>query len=293
MAFLTGARGSYSTQIGQSRVAGPLGSGDLGKILVGGNANANVGGTGIDSPWQYLPNNPFALADNFTYSLDELSVIRNNTTDGNAEWYSVLTNSGTITMLSAQAGFSGLLLSTSGATNGNQNAFVACPGFLPVTNRISVMYGRFAFPAQSGHLSSIYFGFGNKQADPKGTQFTDGAWLEAVGSGTTAVFAGKTREASGTASTTTLSGFKTLAAGAITSIELAVVMIGQTRVEFWTRDPSTATNTWTKDTYSSTELPAATVVMRPHFVHYGDSGSAAQAVRFASPFYWFEKAATY
>ena len=155
------------------------------------------------------------------------------------------------------------------------------------------MVGSCSFPAQTGHLSSIYFGFGNKQADPKNTAFTDGAWLEGVGSGTTCQFTTKTRSASGTATTTALSSGGLLAAATATSIQLGVVLVGQVGAYFYVRDPSTASNPWVLGASVTATLPAATVLLRPHFVHYGDSGAAAQAVNFRTPSYWFEKATTF
>lgn len=293
MAFVTGTRGGYSSHVGHARVG--IADGRSSMVVEGDNYGAGKGGNAAASPLAYVPASLAALFESWHFSHDPVGIVScGGSTDGTAnEWFQTLTNSGTITTLATAAGMEGNCLSTTGATNGNQNAFIATPSHKSTTNRIAVMMGNFIFPAQTGHLSSIYFGFGNKQADPKGTAFTDGCWFEGVGSGTTCQFTTKTRSASGTATTTALASGGLLAAATATSIQLALVMIGQVRTLFYLRDPSTATNPWVLGANVTTTLPAATVLLRPHFVHYGDSGSAAQAVNFRTPSYWFEKATTF
>jgi hypothetical protein len=285
---ITGVRGAYKTEISRTRLAGPTGSGDLGRTLVGNNAVDGAGGSGKTSPWFYFPDTPYGLADNFVHSLDEKALPRYNTTDGVAEWFATLTNSGVLRNDSAQAGYEGLAKSVTGAASGNQNALIATPGFLSVANHIAVCYTRMYLPNPNAAAYDFYFGFGNKQADPAGTPFTDGAWIQGVTGSGKIDFVGKTNDNTGAATTATLG---TIASGTARSVELAVVLIGQTRAEFWTRDPSAAANNWVKIN-ATTKLPRNSVILRPHLAIYTRT-AATLTSHHAAPQFWWEKPVTF
>ena len=279
--FFTGIRGAYKSAVSlTNQASGP--TSNLGLAVGGANDKTN-------SPFAYFPVDLHSAMNEMTVGSmgDPMAIVcRGGATDGTAsEWFQTLTNSGTITNLGTQAGYQGLPLSTTGASSGNQNAYIATPSFFPTTGKYAVMYGRFYFADPNVHAYSFAFGFGNKQADPIGTAFTDGSWVQGSTSSGAIAFVGKTRTASGTATTTATVG--TIASGVPRSVELAVVMVGQGTSYFLTRDPTVATNAWS--VVSTALTPAAgTVLMRPHFVHYCNTGNT-NAVHIGMLGYWFER----
>lgn len=265
--FFTGLSNLYSSIRGTNGKPDGL----LAGLVAGTDQSAQFGAPKL-SPHQWIPDSELGKTivwDFRTYPHGPAS--SSGTTDGliNSDWFTTLTNSGTNTQLGTAAGYEGKTLSTTGATSGNQNAYINTMGFKSVTNRVAVMYGEFFMPDPNVNAYDFYFGFGNKQADPAGTQFTDGAWIQGVTAAGAIIFGGKTRTASGTASSITLgsAAAATIASGVPRTIQMAVVLRGQAGADFWVRDPSISTNAWSVTTSALTP-PAATVVLRPHMVDY-------------------------
>lgn len=277
---------SYRSAVGQGRVGGPDGLSDF--VIEGDNYAANKAGSSALNPFYYYPRGQMARRNGWYVSDDPLGPMTRGSTsaDGTAEWFQTLTNSGTNTLTSAVVGYEGAIVSTTGATSTNQNSYVGTRSHFSTTGRIAVLAGRFYFPDPVTNAFAFHFGYGNKQVAPDATQFTDGAWFEGVHSANTLTITGRTRKASGTASNSAT--ITTIASGVPRSVELAVVMIGQTRADFFYRDPSVATNPWVKTTYSSTEMPAATVLQRPH-IAMTTKAASVRVLNFMDIAYWFER----
>lgn len=271
----------------RSSVRGVRGAPDglLHQMVAGNNApnseTGSVAAGGQNGPLQYLPDSDLGKAWTWnTFGIgDDLSIIRNSTTDGNAEWAALNVGAlGTITLLGTQAGYEGRVLNTPSATSGRANSLIHSLGGLSVANKVSWCFVEcyLTDPNVANGAWDIYFGWFNKQADPAGTAPTDGCFWSGINSAGTVAFKGNTTgNSTPTASATQFSQ----AAGTAQSIQLGVVIHGQASADFWWRLPGTGTNTWNK-LNQTTNMPRNTIVLRPHLVMYarGTGGSAAMHI---------------
>lgn len=237
----------------------------------------------------FNPGDNFNSIDQWNFEIDKCSVVADGSTsaDGTNKWFQTLTNSGTATMTSTQAGYEGMPVSTTGSGSGNQNAYIATQGFKAASGRQALMYGKFFFADPNVHAYSFWFGLGNKQVDPNGTIFTDGLWIQGKTASGAIAFTGNSVQASGAIATTSTLG--TIASGVPRSVEMAVA-ISQGLCVFVTHDPTLATNPWV--ILQTATLPASTVTLRPHFVHYTNA-AFTNAVQIGSIVYAYNKLPTY
>lgn len=200
-------------------------------------------------------------------------VAQGGTTDGTtSEIFETLTNSGTFTATSTQAGYEGEAVSTTGAGSGNQNAFIGTPGFSVDTGQYAVCYAAFYVPDPNVHAYSFWFGLFNKQADPSGTGPTDGAWITGATAAGAIAFVGKSANNSTVSTSATLG---TIALGVPRSVELAIAISENNKIQFATRDPSVVTNPWIIiNNAAGDNMPRSTVTLRPHLVHYTNTANA-------------------
>ena len=268
--------------------------------LPGDADNTLFGNAEVNSPFQYLEAFP-QVYPGYYYKNQQGVVADGGTTDGTACAVFNTLNSGTVVNTSAQAGYEGMGLITT-AASATAVTSIWNAGALFTAGRRGVMIGRAYFPDPNTEAYEWYMGFGNKQANPHGTAFTDGAWIQGVTATSAIQFNGKTRNNSGTATTTALTNF-ILASGAPQSFWYAVCLVGgataaPSRAEFWMMDPTgvIASGNWTKFTYSTyANLPRTTVLLRPHHSLYNTySGSVgAIALQQEAPTISIERALAY
>lgn len=236
----------------------------------------------------FNPGDNFTSLDDWTYNVEKPSVVTDGATSDNANgWFQTLTNSGTIALGSTQAGYEGMPISTTGASSGNQNAFIATLGLKYTPARTAIFIAKLYVADPNANAYSFFFGWGNKQADPNGTLFTDGAWIKGTTASGAIAFTGNSRSASGATATTATLG--TIASGVPRTVELAVIMSNGV-MSFATHDPTLTTNPWS--ILSTTTIPAATVLLRPHFVHYTNTANT-NAIQIGNLSYWISRPATY
>lgn len=296
VATFTGATGALQTkQTSARRAGGPDGIFTMLRTIAGNNCKATGVPAGAIHPGLYCAETHVGKEYNWRYNYDEAFFVKEQvTTDGAAggRCFTTLTNSGTSTLLSTQAGMEGLVLSTTGASSGNQNAWIATDGGFSTTNRI--MWGTFRLRAPDPNVAAYDFWMGlfNKQANPGGTAPTDGAWFKCVTSAGAIAVIGQMGKASTTASTATL---VTIASGVPQSLELLVVLQGQVGADFYFRTPSVAPTFANSDKWvfgaslsAAANLPTNNVILRPHLVHYTRT-AATHAINLGSMRYGMEQ----
>lgn len=284
---IQGARGLYLSQFSQSSNGGP--SGDLGRVVLGINETAGLGGSGLLTPYRTFPATSRALTEDFEVNFDDTSLVSNgSTTDGNSRWFQGnKTAFGSAVLTSTRAGYQGKVLSTTGSSSGSANSFIATDGYLNVSNQIACMVGTFYVPDPNVGAHSFVMGFANKNVDPNPASiaWTDGFYIYGTTSGGIMTIYGNS--IGNSVANTATAALATIPAGTAKSIQLAVETFGN-NVYFWTRDPSSASNKWSYVTQTLTNVPRSTIILRPHFVHYTNYAGTI-AYNMLSPKYWFEK----
>lgn len=259
----------------------------LAGLMAGTDQSAQFGAPKF-SPHQYIPDSflchnvtfdrfvyPMGPGENWNITTDGGGTGGSATGGNGAGWFTTLTG-GTIAQTSAQAGYVGKTV-LGGSATPTTISMIHTKSVLPVAKQLIMMYGRFFFTdpnLTSGW--SFQFGFGNKTADPITTPFTDGTWIQGSTSAGAVIFAGK-NAASSLISTTVLApaAAATIASGVPRSIEMAVCIQGSgaTAVqEFWVRDPTLATNTWSRTAVTNANGPI--VALRPHIAFLSGSANA-------------------
>jgi hypothetical protein len=293
---LPGLRHTYQTanlsRVHPGRVVAgsPAGMGELG---------GSVYGTGLNGPHGWFPTEDY-LDDFLTYykPVDGTVSDGSASADGTQTWFWTL-NSGTVALGSTVAGFLGMPIATTAASS-TAVTQIATAAFLSTANaaanggKWAGMTVRVNLPNPTTANYGLYFGFGNKQAAPQTTQFTDGTWIELV-TAASLQFNGRVRKSSGSASTTALTGFLQPAAAA-RSWDLGVVMIGQTKNIFFIRDASATTpansgNWFPISPATDTIWPSNAVTLRPHLAFVATGTSVAMS--YEAPKFFIEKDLNY
>lgn len=159
------------------------------------------------------------------------------------------TNSGTIGMAAG-----GLAL-VSGASNTNNTTLQMLRAFTVTAGKRATMFWRQNMTnIAKGKAANGFFLTG---ADPIGTIPVEGAWFEKTTAGTGAITARTTH----TSTATTSAALQTAVNS--TDIDFCILINGVTNVQFWTK--LATAESWGNPTTSSTNLPAATQVLRPSF----------------------------
>jgi len=239
------------------------------------------------------------------YGLDQLGIVLDGqtTTDGvnGGKWFVTMTNIGTWTGNSTQAGYEGEVVSTTGATSGNTNSWIAYDGLLDVSNRLSwIMHDVYLpDPAASSHYYDYWLGYFNKQATPGATAPTDGFAWRGIGTTGSLLFTGQSYS-NNTATALPSAGVAfQVNNGQPQSIQLGIVHQQGVGTDYWFRVPSKPASSGVLSTTdvdvwqyaggiaAATSAPLASVVLRPSLAHITRS-NFAHVMNMESPVYGFQ-----
>jgi hypothetical protein len=256
---------------------------------------------GRNDPFKFLAESSYGRERNWRYNFDTRAFVSQAaTTDGavDGSWFETLTNSGTATLTSAQAGYEGAVLSTTGGASGNTNSWIATDGTLPIApsgtvgGRIMWMTMALYLPDPNTAAYDFWLGFFNKQATPGTTPPTDGFYFKcATASSAITVVGGMTNNSTAAATST----LYTVASGAPQSIELGLIAQGGVGVDFYYRVPATPPTFVLSDDWvyggslsAAVNLPRVTIALRPTFAHITRT-AATHAMNFESAIYGIER----
>ena len=294
-----GLLGTYRTaQSRLRRAGGPDGLGGMRLTVVGDNALAGVGGSGLLSPDTFLAETLEGRERNWRYNFNPRAFVQEAaTTDGavSGTYFESLTNSGTATLTSAGTGINGAVLSTTGATSGNTNSWCGVDAFTPITNRIAWCTINLQLADPNVNAYDFWFGFMNKPgtASPP-TAPVDGAYFKCLTAAGAITIKGGMSKGSTEALTATLT---TIASGVPQSIELGMLFQGQVGADFFYRIPTTAPTFVGSEKWvyggslsAAANLPTTTGILRPTFQHITRTANT-NAMNLESMCYAFERSA--